>query len=98
MAAKSFFKRSVLAFVLVLSCTFMYAQKQVTGSVIDPTNQPVSGATVNVTGTNQSTQTDLSGHFSITVPQGRNSLTISYVGNETQTVDVSDKTVVTVSL
>jgi TonB-dependent starch-binding outer membrane protein SusC len=98
MTAKFLFTRSVLAFLLMLACTFIYAQKRVTGSVLDPNNQPVSGATVNVTGTNESTQTDLSGHFSINVPQGRNSLTISFVGNETQVVDISDKTVVSVSL
>lgn len=98
MTAKSFFKGSVLTLVLMLFSIFIYAQKQVTGSVLDPTNQPISGATVNVTGTNQSTQTDLSGHFSISVPQGRNSLTISYVGSETQTVDISNKTVVSITL
>ncbi len=98
MHANSFLKRSLLALMLIMSCSVIYAQKVVTGSVLDPTNHPVSGATVNVTGTNNSTQTDLSGNFSISVPQGKNSLTISYVGNETQTIDISDKTVVSIAL
>jgi TonB-linked SusC/RagA family outer membrane protein len=97
-AAKPFFKRIVLVFLLVLFYSFIFAQKRVTGSVADANNQPVSGATVTVAGTKEATQTDVSGNFTINVPAGRNAITISYVGNETQTVDITNQSVVSISL
>jgi TonB-linked SusC/RagA family outer membrane protein len=98
MLANSSVKKCVLVFLLILSYTFIYAQKNVTGIVRDANGQPASGATVTVTGTQDATQTDASGNFSITVPQGRNSLTISYVGSEVQTVSVANQTNVNVAL
>ncbi len=65
------------------------AQRVVTGKITTPENQPASGATVTITGTNTATQTDALGNFSLSVPQGRNSLTVSYVGFENQIVAIS---------
>lgn len=74
------------------------AQKQVSGVVKDHTNTPVAGATVEVKGTNVATITGINGAFSITMPAGRNVLVISYVGLETQTINVSDKTQLDVNM
>ena len=98
MFANSYCQSYGLVILLVLSCLLTYAQKKVTGNVQDANNQPTSGATVTVTGTRDATQTDLTGNFSITVPQGRNSLTISYVGNEDQLVDVTNLANINVKL
>jgi TonB-linked SusC/RagA family outer membrane protein len=91
-------KKWALVLILMLSFTFSYAQKQVSGSVKNAENQPVSGATVTVTGTQVATQTDVSGNFTITVPQGRTTLTITYVGVEPQTVNVANQSTVSVVL
>ena len=93
MLAKSTSLRWVLALMLIFTTTITFAQRVVTGKVTDPTNQPAAGATVTVTGTNVATQTDAAGNFSITVPQGRNGLTISYVGAEPQQVSATGSTV-----
>ncbi|MEJ7829309.1 MAG: SusC/RagA family TonB-linked outer membrane protein, partial [Segetibacter sp.] len=85
--------RWVLALLLFLTTSITYAQRVVTGKVTDPTNQPAAGATVSVTGTNVATQTDAEGNFTITVPQGRNGLTVSYVGADPQQVAVTGGTV-----
>jgi TonB-linked SusC/RagA family outer membrane protein len=82
----------------MLSTVISFAQRVVTGKVTGTNDQPASGATVTVSGTNVATQTDVNGNFTITVPQGRNSLTVSYVGFENQTVSVSGKSSVTVGL
>lgn len=97
-AANSLFKRTVLVLLLMLSYTFIFSQKRVAGNVVDANNQPASGATVTIAGTKEATQTDVSGNFSINVPAGKNSLTISYVGSETQTVDITNQTVLNVAL
>lgn len=81
-----------LALMLLLTTSITFAQRIVTGKVTDPTNQPAAGATVTVTGTNVATQTDGSGNFTITVPQGRSSLTVTYVGAEPAQVSVTGST------
>lgn len=73
------------------------AQKQVTG-VVKENNIPVIGATVEVKGTNVATITGPNGNFVITVPAGKNQLVISYVGLETQTINVADKTELDVNM
>lgn len=68
---------------LVLSAT---AQKSVTGTVTDPSGNPIPNASVVVTGQNKGTATNASGKFSISVPVNTNSLTISAINYTTQRV------------
>jgi TonB-linked SusC/RagA family outer membrane protein len=90
MFAKSNSKKWRLIVLLLFISSFVYAQKKVTGTVSDESNQPISGATVAVVGTRDATQTDATGNFSIMVPAGRDSLSVSYVGTETQTVSIGN--------
>lgn len=74
---------------LLLASLFLFmgvamAQMQVNGSVVSQSDgQPVIGASIMVSGTQIGTTTDLDGRFSLTVPQGKSTLKISYVGMET---------------
>jgi TonB-linked SusC/RagA family outer membrane protein len=74
---------------LSLSSIISFAQRVITGKVTGADNQPASGATVTVTGTNVATQTDATGSFSITVPPGKNSLTVTSVGFEPLNLPIS---------
>ncbi|GAC1419052.1 MAG: TonB-dependent receptor [Flavisolibacter sp.] len=90
-----------LCVVLCLSFIFSSAfsqQRTVVGSVKNPDNTSVAGATVVVRGTNISTQTDADGNFSISVPESRNTLTITSVGYEARDVNISGQNTVSVSL
>lgn len=87
--------------ILCLSflASFAFSQSRtVSGRVTDPSNQPIVGATVSVKGTNLATQTDANGNFSISVPEGRNALTLTSVGYEPRDMDISGQNNVTVSL
>ncbi|MDY3847855.1 MAG: TonB-dependent receptor [Prevotella sp.] len=77
-------KRIKLLFACLFLCVGMaMAQTKVSGTVLSyEDNEPVVGAAVRVVGTNIGTVTDLNGKFSITCPQGKNTLNISYVGME----------------
>jgi TonB-linked SusC/RagA family outer membrane protein len=97
-AAKPFPKRSLLILLLIFASSAIYAQKSVSGTVRDATNRPAAGATVTVTGTSQAAQTGASGEFSIIVPQGRDSLTISFVGSTSQTVAIGSGSTVNITL
>jgi hypothetical protein len=75
-----------------LFCLFaplwLFAQVNVSGTVMDANNVPIQGASVNLKNTNVGTSTDVNGKFSLTLPAKGGVLEISYVGLETQTVDV----------
>lgn len=59
------------------------AQTKVNGTVIaQEDNSPIIGASVLVVGTNVGAITDSNGHFSLTVPAGKKTLRITYVGME----------------
>lgn len=92
-------KRLWLAMCFILITTVVLAQQRtVTGKVTDANNQPVAGATVTVRGTNVATQTDANGNYSISVPSDRNTLTLSFVGYNTQDINVANQTNVATSL
>ena len=61
----------------------------VKGQVLDPTGEPVIGATVKVQGQKGGTVTDLDGNFSVDAPKG-STLEISYIGYKAQTIKVGN--------
>ncbi|WP_422860013.1 mucoidy inhibitor MuiA family protein [Flagellimonas sp. S174] len=61
--------------------------KTVTGTVIDQTGLPLPGANVIVKGTNNGTQTDFDGNFSLQVGEGRE-IVISYIGQVSQELPI----------
>jgi TonB-linked SusC/RagA family outer membrane protein len=87
-----------LTIFLFFSFTAFAQQKTVSGTVIDPSNQPVVGATVTVKGTNVRAQTNTTGNFAISVPDNRNTLVITSVGFNAQEVTIGNQTNISVSL
>ena len=78
-------KKRLMTFLacLLFVMTAAFAQKKVTGTVISQDDgQPVIGASVLVVGTNVGTVTNPNGQFSLTVPAGKSTLRITYVGME----------------
>ena len=73
---------------MLLACLFLsigmaLAQTKVNGTVVSQDdNQPVVGATVMVVGTQVGTVTDAEGRFSLTCPEGKKTLRITYIGME----------------
>jgi len=73
---------------MLLACLFLMiggviAQTKVSGTVTSQEDgQPVIGASVLVVGTQVGTVTDANGRFSLTCPEGKNMLRITYVGME----------------
>lgn len=85
-------KRLLSLFILLcLIPIWAFAQTvTVKGIVKDGMGEPVIGASVIETGTTNGMITDLDGNFTIKVPANAN-LTISFVGYQTQTVDVAGR-------
>ena len=72
-------KRIILSFLSMLLCTVMYAQQEISGTVIDETGEGVIGATVMVKGTSSGVVTDLDGNFKIKATAG-STLVVTYIG------------------
>ena len=72
-------KRFLLSFALMLVGTVMYAQTEITGTVLDETGEVVIGATVMEKGTSNGTVTDFDGNFKLKVGLGA-PLVITYIG------------------
>src|SRR5690348_14269709 len=80
---------SMLMLLLFYACS--WAQRKITGEVYDRSlNQPLIGATV-VAG-QQGTVTDTHGRFSLELPNGNKSITVSSVGYASEVINVGTAT------
>jgi hypothetical protein len=61
--------------------------KRVSGTVVDSNGQVLPGATVVVVGTNQGTQTDFDGKYTLNINQGQE-IDYSYIGYKTQRIPI----------
>ena len=75
-------KRLFLSFALIMACSLLYAQTEVTGTVLDELGEGAIGATVVEKGTSNGAMTDIDGNFKLKVQPGA-TLVISYVGYQT---------------
>jgi TonB-linked SusC/RagA family outer membrane protein len=73
--------KCLMAFFLLLNCTYLFAQERVvTGKVKDPSGNPLPGVNVNVWGTRISVTADVTGTFRLPVPSENSVLVFSFVG------------------
>lgn len=84
--------------VFVFSSAIIYAQRTVTGTVVDEGGIPLAGASVIVKGTTTGASTDFDGNFSINIESDSDVLVVSYVGYKTEELTVGSQTVINVTL
>ncbi|MEO8711142.1 MAG: SusC/RagA family TonB-linked outer membrane protein [Parafilimonas sp.] len=83
-------RRLFFSVILLAGCSIsVIAQQTVSGVVTDSASaQPLAGATIRATGTNAATATASNGSFSIKVPAGVETITVSSIGFKTQEVRI----------
>ena len=86
--------------ISLLPFAFIMAQTTVSGRVLDGAmnNEPAIGASVIIAGTQVGTVTDMDGHFTLDVPEGKFILQVSMVGYKTQVLNIRGKNSVEVTL
>jgi TonB-linked SusC/RagA family outer membrane protein len=84
--------------VLLLSSQLLAQNRTITGKVTDAGGAPVSGASVQVKGTQTGTVTRDDGTFSLSVPANGRTLTISAIGQTTQEISVGNQSTFNVTL
>ena len=94
---KPYGKLFVMFFLLCLIPLSISAQDVIKGIVTDTSGEPVVGATVRVSGAQGGSITNLNGAFNLKA-SSKSTLVISYVGFETQKVDLNGRTNVNIVL
>ena len=88
MNQKKKFHLLIMFMIALLLGIQVYAQQTVRGTLRSPSGEPLSGATINVKGTNRNVITDASGNFTIDVPVGT-VLVVSSVGFQGREITVT---------
>ena len=91
-------KRSLILVMVISTISFALAQRTVTGTVVDPKNEALVGASVLVKGTTTGMVTDIDGKFSLAIPADAKTLTFSFTGFQTQDVTLGASNVINVKL
>ncbi|MCQ6957757.1 TonB-dependent receptor [Mucilaginibacter aquariorum] len=68
------------------------------GKVTDTLGRPIPGVNVKLNGTTIGTTTDIDGNYSINAPDGNGTLVFSYLGFNTQEVQVNGRNTITIQL
>lgn len=92
--------RAFLTLLMVICVLAVFAQnREVTGTVTDDVSKlPVSGATVELKGTNYATVTDSAGSYRLAVPNGNGVLIFSFIGYASQELTIAGNIVNAVML
>ena len=91
-------KIALLFLALITSMTLM-AQTTLKGKVLDATlGEPLIGATIMVKGTSAGCVADFDGNFTLNIPKGKTQIVVSSVGYQSQTINVSGRSNITVKL
>ena len=98
LSMKKLLKGFLLLMLFLIGTSGIYAQKRVTGTVLDKNQKPVAGANIVITGTTQGTMADDVGKYSIEVPPGSKSLTFTFVGMEPQEISIGTSTQIDVTM
>ena len=80
-------KLPISLFLLLVSASSLFAQKEISGILSDGTD-PLIGASIMIEGTTLGTVTDYDGKFSLSVPEDAQSLVFSYTGYETTSMPI----------
>ncbi|RYE26857.1 MAG: SusC/RagA family TonB-linked outer membrane protein [Sphingobacteriaceae bacterium] len=73
-------KTCLIALLFIPFSAVLYAQTTLTGKVVDERNEPLTGASVRITGTTTGVTADINGNFRLNAPAGTRSVTISFIG------------------
>ena len=88
----------LFAICLIMEIPLWAQQKAIQGTVKDIEGNPMPGVTIMVDGTNIGTITNTDGKYSINIPEKRKSLTFSFLGYISQTLDIVGQQTINVVL
>lgn len=88
--------------IIIIAGRYASAQETktsiISGKITDENGLQMPGINIIVEGTNKGTMTDASGNFTINVPEGYKYLVFSFVGYQTQRVEVNGRSIIDIKL
>ena len=97
-ASQMWSRLTTMLFVMFCFAAAAFAQKTVTGIVVDNLGEPVPGVNVVVKGTTNGAMTDIDGKYSIAKVNDSDVLHVSFVGYKTQEIKVGGQSVIDIQL
>lgn len=91
-------KQTKLLLILFLLPVAMFAQKSISGTIVDNQNSPLPGASILEKGTTNGQVADFDGAFTMSIDSTPAILVVSYLGYVTQEVIITNQSVVQVVL
>lgn len=88
-------RKIAMTLLMSLVCVVGFAQKTITGKVVDSNGEPIIGASI-VAGQGNGTVTDFEGQFTLTNVTPQTVLSISYIGYQTQSIKVGEQSTISV--
>jgi hypothetical protein len=85
-------KKQLLSLVFMAFSSFLMAQIEVSGIVVDEKGEPMAGASVVTKGMSMGVVTDFDGKFKFVAPNNSKVLVVSFVGYETQETTIKTDT------
>ena len=87
-------KKLSLLFFMVCFGISLSAQRTITGTVTDNAGEALIGVNITAAGTTAGTISDIDGTYSLSVPEGSNTLVFSYTGYTTKEMTIGSSSVV----
>ena len=91
-------KLSLVIMVLIFAIGSTLAQRTITGTILDDAGEALIGANILVKGTSVGAVTDLDGNYKVEVPEGSNTIVVSYTGYETQELELGASNVLDITM
>ena len=89
--------KNILFVLSVLFTSIIYSQTTISGKVSDDSGEPLPGVNILVQGSQTGTVSDFDGNYSIEV-SSKVTLEFSYIGFETQTVNIDGQTIINITM
>jgi TonB-linked SusC/RagA family outer membrane protein len=80
------------------SATNYFQDRKLIGTIVDANEIPLFGVTILIQGTTIGTTSDMDGKFSLNVPQGANTLVVSYIGFKTLFIPIGIQDTISVAM
>lgn len=90
-------KAGIWLFLLTLSTHVLGQNIQISGQITEENGEPIPGASVLVKGTTVGTAADLDGRYTLSAP-GSGILVFSFIGYESQEVNIGNRAIINVTL
>ena len=89
--------RILICTALLIANYITYAQRTVSGTVLDENNEGIPGASLVIKGLDLGTSTNIDGYFELSVPEQQETLIVSAIGYQTKQVNVGSKSKIVIT-